>query len=176
MKRIERMLLLCLSIALTFCVSGVTFSASATDLSASSSSGSTGISANVTAASKPEFTVTIPSSGIAFESLVRTANDSFKQSDFSVSVDGVEYLNGKTIYVTVSAPGDRFVLTCDGYELPYEVYKDGTQTALRSGEQFASFTEDGEASGYVEVNEKDIRTTGTYSGSMIFTVSVEDEA
>lgn len=173
MNRFYQISLCCLSLCLLFCVTCATFSAGAAELTAETSSGGTGISANVTAASKPEFTVTIPQ-GIQFDSLVRTANDDRKRSEFEVKVAGVEYLNGKTINVTLSAPNGGYYLYADGHALPYTTYLEGSTTDAEADSKTVAFTADGAAGGYVEVNQKDIRVTGTYSGSLVFTVSLED--
>lgn len=173
MKLLNRFCVCCLSLCLILCTSLAAFSAGAAELSAEAPSGGTGISANVTAASKPEFTVSIPS-GISFDSLVRTANDDLKRSAFEVGVSGVEYLNGKTINVTLSAPNGGYYLYAEGHALPYSVSLTGSTVNAENGSLTVLFTEDGATDGYVEVNQKDIRVTGTYSGSLVFTVSLDE--
>ena len=118
--------------------------------------------------------MSIPSA-IQLPDLQRTANSVPARAEFEVSVEDIQYLNGKTVTVTLSANGGAFCLYAGDKSLPFKVYlgdaDDQVADILKnSGDVFASFTADGSVVGYVEVDQKDIRADGAYSGSFIFTV------
>lgn len=161
-----------LSLCLTFCMTCTLFSAQATDLDAETASGNTQISVSVTAASRPEFSVSIPSA-IRLPDLQRTANSVPKRTEFEVGVEDIQYLNGKTVTVTLSAVGGEFYLYAGENRIPFEVYLGDADdhTLKNSGDVFATFTQDGTVVGYVEVDQQDIRADGSYSGSFVFTVT-----
>lgn len=164
-----------LSVCLLFCTVGSLFSAHATELSTTASDGNMEISVSVTAASRPEFTVSIPS-GIQLGDLQRTANSVPKRQEFEVSVQDIQFLNGKTVTVTLSADSGEFCLYADGNKLPFKVYLGDADdqvadTQKNGGDVFATFTADGSAVGYVQVDQKDIRKDGTYQGAFIFTIT-----
>ena len=174
MKIFKKMSLMCLSLCLIFCATCSLLSVRATDLNTDSATGNTQISVSVTAASQPEFSVSIPS-GISLGDLQRTANSVLKNQEFTVGVNDIQYLNGKTVTVTLSANGGEFCLYSENHTIPFKVYlgdaDDQTADVLKnSGDTFATFTEDGSTVGYVQVDQKDIRADGAYSGSFIFTV------
>ena len=164
-----------LSLCLTFCTSCALFSAQATDLNAETSSGNTQISVSVTAASRPEFSVSIPSA-IQLPDLQRTANSVPARAEFEVSVEDIQYLNGKTVTVTLSSGSGDFYLYAGENRLPFALYLGDADDQIadiskNSGDVFVAFTQDGTAVGYVEVDQQDIRTDGSYSGSFVFTVT-----
>lgn len=172
MKRISTFLL---SVCLTFSVLSTFFSVQATDLNAETASGNTQISVSVTAASRPEFSVSIPSS-IQLPDLQRTANSVPARAEFVVAVEDIQYLNGKTVTVTLSTGSGDFYLYAGENRLPFKIYlgdKDdqAADTLKSNGDVFAGFTQDGSAVGYVEVDQKDIRADGAYSGAFVFTVT-----
>ncbi|MBE6553523.1 MAG: hypothetical protein E7666_04180 [Ruminococcaceae bacterium] len=136
-----------------------------------SSSTSTSITVETVAISKPEFTLSIPST-IPIGTLERSESDSIKSVSFEVGVSELTYLNGKQIQVSVSAE-NGFYLFYNDYRLPYQVYNQETGgTPLANDSVFHVFERDETIKGRLEINEADIRASGTYGGSMIFTVSV----
>lgn len=174
MRMFKQASLILLSLCLTFCATCSLLSAQATETNVESETGNTLISVSVTAASQPEFSVSIPS-GIDLGDLQRTANSVFKTQEFTVGVEDIQYLNGKTVTVTLSASGGEFCLYNGAQKLPFKVYlgdaDDQTADVLKnSGDTFATFTEDGSVVGYVQVDQERIRADGSYSGSLIFTV------
>ncbi len=175
MMAFQKSKIIFLSVCLLFCTVGSLFSAQATELSTTAPEGNMVISVRVTAASKPEFSVSIPS-GIQLGDLQRTANSVPKRQEFEVSVQDIQYLNGKTVTVTLSADSGEFYLYAEEHKLPFKVYLGDADdqvadTVKNGGDVFAAFTADGSAVGYVEVDQKDIRKDGTYRGSFIFTVT-----
>ncbi len=170
----RRICTLFLSVCLTFCTICTLFSAQATDLNTDGASGEAKISVSVTAASKPEFSVSIPSA-IRLPDLQRTANSVPARAEFEVRVEDIQYLNGKTVTVTLSASGGEFCLYAGAEKLPLQVYLGNADDQIddvlkNSGDVFAAFTQDGGVVGYVEVDQQNIRADGSYSGSFIFTV------
>lgn len=150
------------------------FSVSAENLSLTpqNGSGSTEISVTATAASKPVFTVSIPS-GIPMGEIVRSNTADPVSAEFDVVFSGITYLNGKEIALSLSAPNDEFFLYCNNVTLPYLVY-DENDEVFESGDVFATVTEDRTVTGKVEVDPSDIRVAGEYAGQMIFTVTVNN--
>jgi hypothetical protein len=80
-----------------------------------------------------------------------------------------------------NAPASRSLLlfalqSSDGTAtLPYQVYStDNTEQALNSGDIFAIFTDAGEQSGFVRIDQKDITKTDTYTGNLRFSFFVSD--
>ena len=110
-----------LSVCMIFCTVCTLFSVQATDLNANSATGNTQISVSVTAASRPEFSVSIPSA-IQLPDLQRTANSVPARAEFEVGVEDIQYLNGKTVTVTLSANGGAFYLYAGDHTLPFKVY------------------------------------------------------
>ncbi len=175
MNILKKTNLIFLSVCLVFCVVGSLFSVGATELSTSDSAGDMEISVSVTAASRPEFSVSIPST-IQLGNLQRTANSVPKRQEFEVGVQDIQYLNGKTVTVTLSSGSGDFYLYADENKLPFKIYLGDADdqvadTRKQDGDVFAAFTDDGSAVGYLEVDQKDIRADGDYSGSFVFTVT-----
>ncbi len=139
--------------------------------SSGSAGGSTSITVETVAISKPEFTLSIPGT-IPVGELERSETDSIKSVAFEVGVSELTYLNGKQVQICVSA-ADGFYLYYNEYRLPYQVYNQQTGGfPLTNGSVFHTFETDETIAGRLEINEADIRASGTYAGSMIFTVSV----
>lgn len=175
MNIMKKVNLFFLSACLLFCTVGTLFSAEATELSNETSAGNMEISVSVTAASRPEFSVSIPST-IQLGDLQRTANSVPKRQEFEIGVQDIQYLNGRTVTVTLSSGNGDFYLYADENKLPFKIYlgdadDQAVDTLKQDGDVFASFTEDGSAVGYLEVDQKDIRADGAYSGSFVFTVT-----
>ena len=142
-----------------------------TPASNGSAGGSTSITVETVAISKPEFTLSIPST-IPLGELERSETDSIKSVSFEVGVSELTYLNGKQVQISVSA-ADGFYLYYNEYRLPYQVYnQEAGGTPLTNGSVFHTFESDETVEGRLEINEADIRASGTYGGSMIFTVSI----
>ena len=58
---------------------------------------------------------------------------------------------------------------------PNQVYSNANaEQALGSGDVFAIFTEEGEQSGFVRIDQKDILKTDTYTGNLRFSFFVGD--
>ena len=138
-----------------------------------SSSGSTSITVETVAISRPEFTLSIPAT-IPIGALERSETDSIQSVSFEVGISEMLYLNGKQVQICVSAV-DGFYLYCRDYRLPYCVFNRETGgSPLTSGSVFHVFEADETVIGRLEINEADIRAAGTYTGAMLFTVSVID--
>lgn len=163
-------LLLCLPLAI-----------SAEDLSSGgSTSGSTTVTAQTQAVNRPEFTLTLPDSISSEQVIDRTEDHVLHDVEFFVRVGNLQYLNGKSIDVSISAPGGQFVLYCGEHTLPYQVYRKGTSGAadisLQSGDVFATFAEGSPETqnGYLRIDSYDIDVSGEYGGVLTFTVRIED--
>ena len=86
-------------------------------------------------------------------------------------------MEGKQIDVRVYGDDGVFALkNADGSSwLPYEVFsKADAQKALQSGDIFATFTEVGEANGFIRIDQKNITQADTYTGTLRFSFSVSD--
>lgn len=124
----------------------------------------------------PDFMISIPTV-IPMEDIQRTAESSIKSQSFSVSLNEAEAFDGKQVDVAVATPSGSFALYYDVYSLPYQLYnQEAGGDPLKSGDLFATFTQNGEVKGRVEVDEMNIPATGTYSGSLQFLVTVRDKA
>ena len=171
MKGMKRISLLLLSLAITLAMTLPVFCTETETLNSENESGTTTLTVQTVAISKPEFTVTIPT-GIPIGSIERTATDEIKSTSFEIGVSDITYLNGKQIKVTVSVP-NGFYLYNGAYTLPYAVYGPNSSTVpLENNGEFYTFSEDETVSGRIDVNKKNITAAGTYSGIMTFTVSV----
>lgn len=127
----------------------------------------------------PSYTTTIPEA-IALGDLTKSEVESIKKVTFKVNVADVENMEKHQVNVSIStADGDfNLVNTNDGnVVLPFKVFKQETGgTALSSGENFASFTEDGIVTGRVEVNQADIKAAGNYTGTITFNIALANRA
>lgn len=143
-----------------------------------SSGGSSSITVQTKAVNQPEFTVSIPESIAPQSPIDRTPTHQNHDIQFAVSVNNLQYLNGKQIQVWLSSPSNAFVLRCDGYELPFRVFRQATDSTLTeipaSGGEFALFSQNGDANGIVRIDSYDIRHAGQYGGSITFTVQAID--
>jgi hypothetical protein len=174
----KQILTLLLSLHLLF---SLPLALSAEDLtSGGSTSGSTTVTAQTQAVNRPEFTLTLPDSISSDQVIDRTENHVLHDVEFFVRVGNLQYLNGKSINVSISAPGNQFLLYCGEHTLPYQVYRKGSagsaDVSLRSGDVFAVFAE-GSAetqNGYVRIDSYDIDVAGEYGGVLTFTVRIAD--
>ena len=97
--------------------------------------------------------------------------------EFTISIPEVLSLDGRQICVRVYGDNGVFVLQgSDGTStLPYQVYSNANaEQALASGDVFAIFTQEGEQSGFVRIDQKDILKTDTYTGNLRFSFFVGD--
>lgn len=136
------------------------------------------VTATVVATNTPTYTVIVPPE-LSTTDLQRTETSVYYQKEFIVSVPEVSFLDGKQIEVRVWGGNGVFALTnADGNSiLPYEVFSNAnTDLSLQNGEIFATFTEPGEASGFVRIDQKNITRADTYTGNLMFSFSVSDLA
>ena len=134
------------------------------------------VTATVVATNTPTYTVIVPPE-LSATDLQRTETSVYYQKEFIVSVPEVSFLDGKQIEVRVWGGNGVFALTnADGNSiLPYEVFSNAnTDLSLQNGEIFATFTEPGEASGFVRIDQKNITRADTYTGNLMFSFSVSD--
>lgn len=134
------------------------------------------VTATVIATNGPTYTVVVPSE-ISAADLIRTPETSYYKKNFTISVPEALFLEGKQIDVRVYGDDGVFALkNADGSSiLPYEVFSDANaQKALQSGDVFATFTEIGEQSGFVRIDQKNITQADTYTGTLRFSFSVSD--
>ena len=140
-----------------------------------SSGGSTTIQATTTLNNAPDFMLSIPTV-IPMDDIQRTAESSIKSKSFSVKLSDVSDMNGQKVDISVATPNGVFALYYDIYSLPYQLYNQASGgVLLKNGDLFASFTQNGEVIGRVEVDEMNIPATGTYSGSLQFIVTVREQ-
>lgn len=136
----------------------------------------TNITATVTEANTPSYTITVPES-ITATDLQRTATTSYHKSEFTVSVPETLPMNGKQITVRVYGDDDVFTLkNADGSAvLPYEIFSNAhPERSLANGDIFVIFTQVGEQKGFVRVDQKNITQADTYTGNLRFAFSVTD--
>lgn len=134
------------------------------------------VTATVIATNGPTYTVVVPSE-ISAADLIRTPETSYYQKNFAISVPEALFLEGKQIDVRVYGDDGVFALkNADGSSiLPYEVFSDANaQKALQSGDVFATFSEIGEAGGFIRIDQKNITQADTYTGNLRFSFSVSD--
>lgn len=141
----------------------------------------TPITANVTESpvNLPSYTTTIPQT-IDLGDLTKSKVENIKNVAFEVSVANVENMEKHQVNVSIStADGDfNLVNTNDKKEvLPFEVFNQETDgTALKSGDIFASFTEEKTIKGRVDVDQADIKAAGNYTGTITFNIALADRA
>ncbi|MBQ7347910.1 MAG: hypothetical protein IJW55_08125 [Clostridia bacterium] len=178
MKKLKNIILYWITLCVVFVSFGTVFSASAeaveleTDADGNIVGGSLDISVMATAVSKPVFTVSIPAE-IPIGEITRTEGSDVVSKNFNVVFEGITYLNGKSIDLTITAPNNQFLLYCGEATLPYEVYQ-SNGTKFESGNVFATVTADQTVTGTVKVDQQDIAVAGEYAGKLTFTVSVEE--
>ena len=139
-------------------------------------SGSSSVTATVIANNSPLYSVSIPT-GISAEGLQRTAESSYKDTEFAIQIMDTIGLNGQKIYVKVSSDVGSFVLTnANGTStLPYTVYaKNNPETSLTYNGVFATFEGQEKQLGFIRIDQKDIRQADTYTGNLRFTFYVAD--
>lgn len=134
------------------------------------------VTATVIATNSPTYTVIVPDD-ISADDLIRTPETSYYKEEFTVSVTEAFNLDGKKIEVRVYGDDGVFALkNADGSStLPYEVFSNkDLENALQSGDVFATFTEVGEASGFVRIDQKNITASDTYTGNLRFSFSLRN--
>lgn len=135
------------------------------------------ISATATIPS-PSYTVTIPSTVDAGALTQKTSSDTekIKAKEFTVSATSVENLFGtKKIVVTLSTADGKFELADGDHKLAYSVFnKQSGGSALASGADFTQFTDAGNKTGRIEIDQSTITRKGSYTGTMTFTISLAD--
>ena len=126
----------------------------------------------------PSYSIEIPSGisvGELKQSDVREDGSHIVSKEIKISVTDVDHLFGeKMILVTVNTENGKFELADGDYRLPYAVYGAIGNTALFPGEEFAVFTQNGEATGRIAFDQSLITREGSYSGRLIFEVMLED--
>ena len=138
--------------------------------------GSSTVTATVISTNAPTYTIVVPAD-LSAEGLVRTPGTTYYKKAFAVNVSDVESLDGKAIEVRVYGDDGVFALkSSDGKSvLPYEVFSDANvEQALQNGDIFATFTQAGNQSGFVRIDQKNITTADTYTGNLRFSFSVSD--
>ena len=115
--------------------------------------------------------------GELFDLNVKVYPELASNKEFTISIPEVLSLDGRQICVRVYGDNGVFVLQgSDGTStLPYQVYSNANaEQALASGDVFAIFTQEGEQSGFVRIDQKDILKTDTYTGNLRFSFFVGD--
>lgn len=133
------------------------------------------VTATVIANNTPTYSVQVPES-ICAENLQQTAESTPVDTPFTISIPEVLSLDGKQICVRVYGDNGVFALQgSDGIVLPYQVFSNtNTTQPLNSGDIFATFTAEGEQSGFVRIDQKDITKADTYTGNLRFSFFVND--
>lgn len=173
MKTIKQLILLSFVAILLLSAAG-TVCAEEAQLLTAETDGGINISATTEVQNTPAFTVNIPQT-IPMGSLQRAATEgAYSDASFEVSVSDIDSLGAKEIQVKISTADGAFKLYNGIYELPYEVKIGGS--VLKNGDTFARFSlEDHSAvSGKIVIDRYDIAAEGTYTGVLLFTVSVQD--
>ena len=112
------------------------------------------------------YTIIIPAS-VDFGTL--TAGAEIVSQPFNVTATGVLLEGGAHVDIAVSSD---FTMSDGGADLPYELYNVSSGgIALSSGNQFASFDEDGTQDGRAEVDTSDITNAGSFMDTMVFTIT-----
>lgn len=134
----------------------------------------TSISAETVVISRPTFSVSVPA-GIPLGDIAKTEESHIKSASFSVGVTDLDATQDKQIRVVVSSPYGAFRMYSGENVLPYRVYDaEEGGNELKSGDTFCTLTEEGSATGRIEVDLYSIPAEGNYGGVMIFTFCVED--
>ena len=127
----------------------------------------------------PTFQISIPAEldfGI-LEQKTLTAEDRIAEMPFAVEAENVRYLFGKQLVVRIEpSVGDAFALQGSrGSRLPYAVYNlPSGGDALAVDSEFAVFAGNGRVDGRVAIDQSVIEIADTYSGTLIFSVSVTE--
>ena len=124
----------------------------------------------------PTFAISIPAT-LGVGSLTQKNagdTDAVSTTAFEVRASNVDHLFGeKQIVIDVSAPDGVFCLMDEEFPLPYSLYNTANGgEPLQSGDRFAVFLENGTAEGRIEIDQSQITRQGSYSGRILFTVSV----
>lgn len=134
------------------------------------------VTATVIATNTPTYTVVVPQE-ISADDLVRTPETSYYKENFTVSVTEVSFLDGKKIEVRIWGDDGVFALknADSSSTLPFEVFSnEDLESALQSGDVFATFTKVGEAGGFIRIDQKNITIADTYTGNLRFSFSVSN--
>ena len=134
------------------------------------------VTATAIATNSPIYTVVVPQEITSSEDLQRTETTSYHEEAFTVNVTEALFLEGKQITVRVWGESGTFVLkNADGSStLPYEVFSDAEVNALQNGDVFASFTAIGSQSGFIRIDQKNIKQSDIYTGNLRFSFALED--
>ncbi|MBQ8310811.1 MAG: hypothetical protein IJX80_07355 [Clostridia bacterium] len=144
-----------------------------TTLTVSAEQQSTPVSATVIAQNSPTFTLTIPAT-LETESVTRTSESTPYSIPFEITMSDLSALNGKTVFLHLYSGDDGFNLRNENTLLPFTVYGPlDPVTPLKNGDLFASFTEAKTETGRIQIDQKDITSSGSYSGSILFSVTIE---
>lgn len=127
----------------------------------------------------PAYTVTIPER-VDMGTLIRKmdgAADKIASRDLPITVSKVQNLFGeKRIVVSASTPDGTFALTDGTNQLAYSLFAPEASSPLTNDGVFATFTGDESKTGRVEVDQSAIRRAGTFTGTVVFTIALEDIA
>ena len=128
----------------------------------------------------PTYSIEIPS-GIVVEELKQTDKRADGShilfTELEIAADGVNYLFGeKYILVTVTTENGAFELADGDYRLPYAIYGSLSEEPLKPGDPFAVFTGNQSAIGRIAFDQSLITRDGSYSGRLIFEVTLNDVA
>lgn len=131
-----------------------------------------GGSTQITTGSEPTYTVTIPASlnidynSTATKTLPITATDVFLEAGKKVSVGAKG-----------SGASDAFIMTNGGNALTYELSRSDTLwSAVSQNSEVVAFTANGTQNLYVKVPNWSGTVAGSYTGTIIFTVSYKISA
>lgn len=174
MKTKNKLNALLVSACMIGCMGVTTFAADITETT-DPKTGDTEITANASLQTDPSYIVTIPE-GVDLGTITKTTTSTPASQTFDISASNVSNITGKQIKVAVSTQNGIFKLySGDQNTLPFEVYNQATGgTALANNDVFATFTEAKTVTGRVQVDQQDIVSTEKYSGTMVFTISLEN--
>lgn len=122
----------------------------------------------------PTYTVTIPEKievGSIVQKLV-TDPDAIKTTEFTVSASNVNHLFGDKVDVAISTTSGNFELASGNNTIPYSVKNAPSGADLTSGDTFAEFSDNGEQTGYITIDQSTITQRGDYSNTLTFTIRV----
>ena len=127
----------------------------------------------------PTFAISIPAT-VDVGSLTQKAardEDVVKSVAFEVKATNVSNLfSEKEIVLEISSPSGSFLLMDEEFSLAYSVYDaEFGGNRLESGDVFTVFRSDGAVKGRIEIDQSQITRRGSYSGRIIFTVSVVEK-
>ena len=128
---------------------------------------------------EPTFAISIPATVDVGALTQKRAGDidAVKSTAFEVTASNVDNLFGeKQIVVEISSPNGDFLLMDEEFSLAYSVYNaESGGNSLQSGDVFAVFESNEAVKGRIEIDQSQITRRGTYSGRIVFTVSVVEK-